>query len=61
MQKTKSQADADKRWTDKNKEYANYLKSRTAARSFIRTKATAEDLAELEELIKERKQGLSNK
>ncbi|EIE8653766.1 hypothetical protein LDX33_002757 [Listeria monocytogenes] len=39
----------------KNKEHANYLKSRSAARSFIKKKATLEDLAELEIAIKQRK------
>ncbi|ENI4731295.1 hypothetical protein ABX081_003052, partial [Listeria innocua] len=40
---------------EKNKEHANYLKSRSAARSFIKKKATLEDLAELEIAIKQRK------
>ncbi|MEJ6989862.1 hypothetical protein WJ325_14780, partial [Listeria monocytogenes] len=39
----------------KNKEHANYLKSRSAARSFIKNKATLEDLKELEKLIIEGK------
>ncbi|EAF8819713.1 hypothetical protein FKV50_14975, partial [Listeria monocytogenes] len=42
-------------WQDKNKEHANYLKSRSAARSFIKKKATLEDLEELEIAIKQRK------
>ena len=54
MNKSKSQSAADKRWIEKNKDHANYLRSRTAARSFIRTKATSEDLNELETLIRER-------
>lgn len=54
MVKSKAQAAADKRWEEKNKEKANYLKSRTAARSFIRSKATLEDLEELKKLISER-------
>ncbi|EAD7062820.1 hypothetical protein ABF00_13405 [Listeria monocytogenes] len=50
-----AQLKANKAWQDKNKEHANYLKSRSAARSFIKNKATLEDLEELERLIKEHK------
>ncbi|NVQ01465.1 hypothetical protein HXB23_10900 [Listeria monocytogenes] len=50
-----AQLKANKAWQDKNKEHANYLKSRSAARSFIKNKATLEDLEELEQLIKETK------
>ncbi|HDU1156710.1 TPA: hypothetical protein REU65_003159 [Listeria monocytogenes] len=46
---------ANKEWQSKNKEHANYLKSRSAARSFIKNKATLEDLKELEKLIIEGK------
>ncbi|EAD7568625.1 hypothetical protein AF829_12870 [Listeria monocytogenes] len=50
-----AQLKANKAWQDKNKEHANYLKNRSAARSFIKKKATLLDLEELEELIKHRK------
>ncbi|AQP77603.1 hypothetical protein AF926_11560 [Listeria monocytogenes] len=50
-----AQLKANKNWQEKNKEHANYLKSRSAARSFIKKKATLLDLEELEELIKHRK------
>ncbi|EAC2379257.1 hypothetical protein TQ24_12505 [Listeria monocytogenes] len=50
-----AQLKANKAWQEKNKEHANYLKSRSAARSFIKKKATLLDLEELEELIKHRK------
>ncbi|HBJ8545902.1 TPA: hypothetical protein LEM44_001219 [Listeria monocytogenes] len=50
-----AQLKANKEWQNKNKEHANYLKSRSAARSFIKNKATLEDLEELEQLIKETK------
>ncbi|EMK0886979.1 hypothetical protein V8K89_002136 [Listeria monocytogenes] len=46
---------ANKEWQSKNKEHSNYLKSRSAARSFIKNKATLEDLDELEKFIIERK------
>ncbi|MCB2300417.1 hypothetical protein [Clostridium tagluense] len=54
MEKNK-QTDANKKWQDKNKEHSNYLKDRSKARSFIKNKSTLEDLEELEQLIKERK------
>ncbi|KPJ25427.1 hypothetical protein [Listeria monocytogenes] len=50
-----AQLKANRAWQDKNKEHANYLKSRSAARSFIKNKATLEDLKELEKLIIEGK------
>ncbi|EAC2438457.1 hypothetical protein DS769_14325 [Listeria monocytogenes] len=50
-----AQLKANKAWQEKNKEHANYLKSRSAARSFIKNKATLEDLKELEKLIIEGK------
>ncbi|HDK7158280.1 TPA: hypothetical protein PTV43_003475 [Clostridium botulinum] len=45
---------ADKKWIEKNREHATYLRNRSSARSFIRNKATTEDLEELKELIEER-------
>lgn len=42
---------ADRRWSQKNPEHKKYLRSRSAARSFIRKDATDEDLEELKELI----------
>ena len=52
------QAEANKRYRDKNKEHRNYLSSRSAARSFIKNKATIDDLTELESLIQKRKDEL---
>ena len=52
------QAEANKRYRDKNKEHRNYLSSRGAARSFINNKATIDDLTELESLIQKRKDEL---
>ncbi|MDB2118102.1 hypothetical protein [Clostridium paraputrificum] len=55
MRKTsEAQRNADKRWREKNRDYANYLKNRTSARCFIRNKATLEDIEELKALMKER-------
>lgn len=54
---TKSnQTEANKKWYDKNKEYAKYLNKRSHARSFIKKFATLEDLEELKGLIKEREE-----
>lgn len=50
----KSQLKANKKWADENKVHANYLKNRSAAKSFIRNKATQEDLIELKKLIEEK-------
>ncbi|MCW6111706.1 hypothetical protein [Clostridium sporogenes] len=47
---------ADKKWIEKNREHATYLRNRSSARSFIRNKATMEDLEELKGLIKEREE-----
>lgn len=53
MEKAK-QTIANQKWENKNKEYASYLKSRSSAKSFIRNKATLEDLKEIKILIEER-------
>lgn len=55
-----TQTEANKKWQEKNKEYSNYLKDRSKARSFIRKKATLDDLDELEELIKIKRNELNN-
>lgn len=61
MRKTsEAQRNADKRWREKNRDYANYLKNRTSARCFIRNKATLEDIEELKVLMKERAEALKN-
>lgn len=44
---------ATKKWAANNREQSNYLKSRSAARSFIKNKAKKEDLLELKSLIEE--------
>lgn len=52
--KTSAQTEANKRWRAKNREKARYLRGRSESRSFIRNRATEEDLKELEDLIAER-------
>lgn len=49
-----NQNEANKKWQQKNKEHANYLKDRSKARSFIRNKAAEEDLKELLDLINDK-------
>lgn len=49
---------ANKKWAENNREYRNYLSKRSSARSFIRNHATMDDLNELEEIIKEKKEAL---
>ncbi|EPY2274521.1 hypothetical protein ACXAUS_003420 [Clostridium sporogenes] len=56
--KKSPQTIANQNWEKKNREYASYLKSRSSARSFIRNKASVEDLEELQKLIEERKKSL---
>jgi hypothetical protein len=53
--KAKYNPEADRKWAEANKEHRRYLTDRTSARRFIRSKATAEDLDELEVLIAERR------
>lgn len=55
---TDAQQKATKKWNENNREHRNYLSKRSSARSFIRNHATMDDLNELEELIKEKKEAL---
>lgn len=47
----KKQTEYNKTWADKNKEYDRYLKDRSSARSFLRNKATLDDIAEFRLLL----------
>lgn len=51
MAETETQKKATKKWNDANKAHRNYLSSRGAARSFIRNKATEDDLLDLRKMI----------
>ena len=55
---SEAQRNADKRWREKNRDHANYLKNRTSARCLIRNKATLEDIEELKVLMEERAEAL---
>ncbi|CUN79811.1 MULTISPECIES: hypothetical protein [Clostridium] len=55
---SESQRNADKRWREKNRDHANYLRNRTSARCFIRNRATLEDIEELKLLMEEREEAL---
>ena len=49
------QTEANKRWQEKNRERARYLRNRSTARNFIKKDATEEDLQELESLIEDKR------
>ena len=57
---SEAQTKANKNWAEKNREYSSYLRSRSSAKSFIRNKATSEDLEDLEKLIEERREQLKS-
>ena len=57
--KKNPQTEANKKWQEKNRERSKYLKNRSTSRSFIKKQATLEDIAELEELIKQKKKELN--
>lgn len=52
-------AEANKKWNEKNKEHRRYLNDRSSSRSFIRNKATLDDLVELEQIIEGRRKALT--
>lgn len=58
MNNVNSQTEANKKWQEKNREKARYLRNRSTARNFIKKQSTKEDIEELEELIKFRKEEL---
>ena len=47
------QKERNREYAERNPDHSRYLRARSAARSFIRTKATAEDLEELKQIIRE--------
>lgn len=53
-----NQTEANKKWQEKNREKARYLRNRSTARGFIKNQATVEDIQELEQLIELRKKQL---
>ena len=55
---TEAQKRAKQKYIENNRERTNYINDRSKAKNFILKKATEEDLEELEELIKERIEGL---
>lgn len=44
-----------RKWVQNNKEHKYYLADRTASRRFIRSKATVDDLNELQKMIDSRR------
>ena len=61
MTDNSKQTEANKKWQEKNREHARYLRNRSTSRSFIRKQATLEDIEELESLIEQRKKDLSSR
>lgn len=55
MEENSKQTEANKKWQEKNREHARYLRNRSTTRSFLRKQATLEDIEEMERLISERK------
>lgn len=55
MTEKNPQTEANKRWQEKNRERAKYLRNRSTARNFVKKHAAEEDLEELEDLIKKRR------
>lgn len=55
---SEAQLKATKNWQTKNREQSNYTKGKSATKSFIRNKATKEDLQELIQLINDKLQEL---
>lgn len=45
---------ANRKWDEKNKERTSYLRSRSSAKSFIKNKATKEDIDMLKDVMKKR-------
>jgi len=58
VKKKYNQTEYNKNWEEKNREHSSYLKSRSSARSFIKNKATLEDLEEFKELILSREKSI---
>jgi len=51
MAESQAQKKATQKWNKENREHRSYLSARGTARSFIRNKATKEDLLELKAMI----------
>ena len=51
---SESRVKANKKWDEKNRERTSYLHSRSSAKSFIKNKATREDIDMLKEAMKKR-------
>jgi len=58
LEENSKQTEANKKWQEKNREHARYLRNRSTTRSFLRKQATLEDIEEMENLILERKKSL---
>lgn len=61
MTEKNAQTEANKKWQEKNRDRARYLRNRSTARSFVKKHAELEDLEEIKELIDIREEELKNK
>ena len=57
---SEAQLKANQNWIEKNREQDNYTRGKSAAKSFIKNKATLEDLEMLEQVMKERRELLKS-
>lgn len=58
-ERVNAQTEANKKWQEKNKERAKYLSDRSRARSFLKNIVTEEELAEFEEILRNRREELN--
>lgn len=56
---TNKQTEANKKWQEKNRDKARYLRNRSTTKSFIKNQSTIDDIQELKLLINERIQELN--
>lgn len=58
---SEAQKRAKKKWEQKNKERTLYISNRSAARSFIRNRATEDDLHDLAQMIDDKLKNFEKK
>lgn len=61
MKVSKAQRKASDKWDNENRERKNYIVKRSGAKGFIKNHATLDDLQELEQLIEQRRNELTEK
>lgn len=56
---TDAKREANKRWSEKNKDKVRYYNYRTKTRHFLKNLATVEDLDEVQELVNNKRKELN--